>query len=118
MTVKQFYEEIHGDYEEILGRLASEDRIKRFLIKFLETDDMTSLKAAWKDNNIEEIFGYAHRIKGISLNLSLSNLATYSSELTEEYRGGGPKDEQKAQEWYSKCVEEYEMIVANIAKIE
>ena len=118
MTVKEFYEQINGDYQEIMGRLATEDRIKRFLVKFLETDDMTALKNAWNSNNAEQIFAFAHRLKGIALNLSLIDFAHYSSELTEQFRGGSVKDEQQAVDWYSKCVAEYEKIEKNIKSLD
>ena len=34
MTVKDCYEAIGADYQEVLRRLANEERVKRFLLKF------------------------------------------------------------------------------------
>ena len=34
MTVKECYEAIGADYEEVLRRLANEERVARFLLKF------------------------------------------------------------------------------------
>lgn len=118
MTIKDFYCEIHGDYQEILGRLATDDRIKRFLIKFLDTDDMSQLKEAWKNEDADRIFSYSHRLKGIALNLSLNNFANFASNLTEQYRDGSAKDFQMASQYFNQCCDEYELIAANIKKLD
>ena len=35
MTVKECYELIGADYESVMGRLRTEERVKKFLLKFL-----------------------------------------------------------------------------------
>lgn len=117
MTVKDFYESIEGNYKEISDRLVTDDRIKRFLVKFLESEDMKLLKDAWQVQNSELLFMYAHRLKGIALNLSLNNFADFTSDLTELYRGGTPSDKAKAEEMYSKCVKEYTNLAEKIPQI-
>ena len=44
MKVKEFYEEIHGDYNDIMSRLMKEERIERFVLKLLEKDSLNELK--------------------------------------------------------------------------
>ena len=55
MTVQEFYETTNGDYSEIISRLITEDRIKRFLLKFLNTEDFNELKKAWDAQKPEDI---------------------------------------------------------------
>lgn len=117
MTVNDFYNEIGGDYQEILGRLVTEDRVRRFLFKVLETNDVNLLKEAWSKEDPSQIFMYAHRLKGIALNLSLDNFAKYTSELTEQYRGGNVKDKNVANDYYEKSICEYEFISTKIKEI-
>ena len=35
MTVKECYEAIDGNYEEVISRLRSDDRVKKFVLKFI-----------------------------------------------------------------------------------
>ena len=34
MTVEEFYAAVGGDYEGVLGRLRSEERLRKFAVKF------------------------------------------------------------------------------------
>lgn len=117
MTVNEFYKIIDGNYEEILSRLVTDERIHRFLVKFLETDDMNCLKKGWEENDRQKIFDYSHRLKGIALNLSLTNLAKYTSHLTELYRNNYPENPESGEEAYQKCCKEYELLISYIKKI-
>ena len=88
MTVKEFYQEIGGNYEEILSRLMSEKLILKFVGKFLNDPSYEGLCQALEKEDYEEGFRQAHTLKGICLNLGFGNLARSSSELTEKLRHG------------------------------
>lgn len=118
MTVQGFYNAIDGDYDEILGRLVTEDRIKKFLKKMLDTDDMTSLKEAWGKGDGKQIFAYSHRLKGIAQNLSLTHLIDKASFLTEAFRNGPAQDMDAASTMYRALCEDYETIADFISQIE
>ena len=61
MTMRECYEAIGGNYEDVLGRLHSEALIRRFTLKFLEDQSYIQLKQALKkvtevyEMTIEEI---------------------------------------------------------------
>ncbi len=110
MTVQEVYKQINGDYENVISRLATEERVEKYLRRFLETTDFADLKEAVTRDDWEKAFLAVHTLKGMALNLGFSNLAKYSSDLTEELRGG-LKSESAARNYYSKVSEEYKHTV-------
>ena len=72
MTVKECYEIIGANYEEVESRLRTEERIKKFLLKVLNDKSYDLLCDSIKQKNMEEAFRAAHTLKGISQNLSLN----------------------------------------------
>ena len=46
MNIKECYDSIGADFEDVLGRLGSEKLIERFALKFLEDDSYSNLKGA------------------------------------------------------------------------
>lgn len=82
MNIKECYDSIGADFEDVLGRLGSEKLIERFALKFLEDDSYSNLKGALAEKNAENAFRAAHTLKGVCLNLGLKNLYTVSSDLT------------------------------------
>ena len=87
MTVKECYEIMKGDYEDVLSRLRTDDRIKKFLLKVPDDTSFALLCNAIETKNAEEAFRAAHTLKGLSKNLSLTGLAYSASNLTEALRG-------------------------------
>lgn len=118
MTVKDFYAAIDGDYDEILERLVTEDRIRRFLKKLIETTDMAMLQDAWSKKDVGQIFAYSHRLKGMAQNLSLNRFAEKTSALTEAFRNGPALDMDAATEIYTSVCSEYDTIATYINQIE
>ena len=66
MTVKECYEIIGANYEEVESRLRTEERIKKFLLKVLNDKSYDLLCDSIKQKNMEEAFRAAHTLKGIS----------------------------------------------------
>lgn len=88
MTVQECYQEIGADYREVIRRLGSEERVKKFLLKMLDEGSFLELCKALSAGNLEEAFRAAHSLKGICLNLGIIPLANSSSALTEALRNG------------------------------
>ena len=86
MTMRECYEAIGGNYEDVLGRLRSEALIRKFTLKFLEDQSYPQLKQALNDKNYEDAFRSAHTLKGVCQNLSFDRLYEVSNELTELLR--------------------------------
>ena len=66
MTMRECYEAIGGNYEDVLGRLHSEALIRRFTLKFLEDQSYLQLKQALENKNYEDAFRGAHTERGLS----------------------------------------------------
>lgn len=108
MNIKECYDSIGADFEDVFGRLGSEKLIERFALKFLEDDSYSNLKGALAEKNAENAFRAAHTLKGVCLNLGLKNLYTVSSDLTEKLRG---RSLDGADELFEKVREQYDITV-------
>lgn len=87
MTLREFYNYVGGDYDDMISRFGDDAHISRFLHMLPRDDSMTNLTAAVEGGNAQEAFRAVHTLKGISLNLGLSSLANACSVMTEALRG-------------------------------
>ena len=86
MTVKECYELMGADYEGVMGRLRTEERVKKFLLKVLNDKSYDLLIDSIEGGNAEEAFRAAHTMKGVCQNLSLTPLYESASALSEVLR--------------------------------
>ena len=86
MNVRECYEIMNADYEEVKRRFLSDSRIRRFALLFLKDASMTDLRAAMEKKDCESAFQAAHTLKGVCLNLGFSGLLAPVSEITELLR--------------------------------
>lgn len=56
MTVKECYESMEADFEGVIGRMGSEEMVKRFALKFLDDPSYSNLEKAIQEQNAEEAF--------------------------------------------------------------
>jgi len=117
MNVEEFYKEINGDYENVMSRLATEERVSKYLKKFTATTDFDDLKTAFNNTDWEKAFLAVHTLKGMALNLGFTKLASFASNLTEELRGG-LKSEAQARKYFSQVSEEYKKTIESINQLE
>lgn len=115
MTVRECYEQMGADFDNVLGRLGSEQMVQRFALKFLNDTSYQTLEETLKEKNVEQAFRAAHTLKGVCLNLGFDNLFTVSSELTERLRAG---ELDGTEELFEKVKEQYEITVKAIQGIQ
>ena len=115
MTLKQCYELFGGDYEGVVSRLVKEERIKKFLFKFLTDSTFTGLTEFIADGNYEEAFRAAHTIKGLCQNLGFDQLYKSSFALTEALRGGKKPEDDTL---YQQVKEDYEQVINAIKSLD
>ncbi|MCQ2495965.1 MAG: Hpt domain-containing protein [Lachnospiraceae bacterium] len=118
MTLKECYDLMNGDYDDVVGRLLKEERVEKYLGKFLQVSDYGELINAVKEDNIEDIFRFAHNLKGISMNLSFSRLYSSASDLCENVRDGIKKSDcapfiERITADYNQIVESIKMYLGN-----
>lgn len=87
MTVKECYEAMGGNYDEVLSRLRDDARIAKFLGKVAADPSYELLISSFAENSVGEAFRASHTIKGICLNLSITKLYSSANALTEALRG-------------------------------
>ena len=117
MTVRECYDAMGGNYDEVLSRLRDDARIAKFLGKILADPSYELLAASMSSGNAEEAFRAAHTIKGICLNLAVTKLYASSNALTEALRG---KTEitDKAHKLLEAVTTDYQATVESIKRLQ
>lgn len=112
MTVQECYAKMSGDYEGVKERLLKDERIEKYLRKFLDSGDYASMMEALEKKDYETAFRASHSLKGVSLNLGFTGLRNSSDKLCEALRGGEPKVD--LQDMVLAVTEDYEQVKAAI----
>ena len=115
MDLKTCYEQLGGDYEDVMGRLRQEERVIKFLQLFPEDENFALLGRALEEQDWTVAFRAVHSIKGVALTLGLTALADSSAELTELLRPGRPSQDP----WplYQALKGDYDKAVAAIGAL-
>lgn len=114
MTVRECYEQMGADFENVLGRLESEQMVQRFALKFLDDTSFQALEEALNQKDVEQAFRAAHTLKGVCLNLGFDNLFTVSSDLTEKLRA---KELEESEELFRKVKEQYAITIVALREL-
>ena len=86
MTIRECYDAMGGNYADVEGRLKTEARIQKFLLRVLNDASYDLLCTSIEEQNTPEAFRAAHTIKGICQNLSLDRLFKSADCLSELLR--------------------------------
>lgn len=86
MDIRECYDLLGGSYDNVLARFISEERVKKFLLRFPEDKTFCELAAAVDHLDYTTAFRCAHTLKGICANLGFDRLCASSSTLTELLR--------------------------------
>lgn len=116
MDLIKFYEEVQGDYHDVIGRLLKDERILKYLIKFGQEDNYSQLISQLERKEYEEAFRSVHSVKGMCLNLGLSKLQKSASDICEELRNGAPENDLS--DFLSRYKEDYDMTLEAISKLQ
>lgn len=105
MNLKECYQAVGGNYEDVMRRFMSEERVDRFLKMFLGDQSFTNLCDAMNSGDYDEAFRAVHTMKGICMNLGFVKLMESCIILTENLRTGEPDMETKA--WLEQTKDNY-----------
>ena len=115
MTIKECYEVIGSNYQEVSERIGSDKIFDKFVNKFPSDKSFEELKEGLQEKDGKKAFRAAHTLKGICLNLGFDKLYEVSSELTEKLRGG---ETAGSENLFTAVAEQYEIVTGAIAKLE
>lgn len=94
------------DYDSGVRRFAGKAQIyEKYLLKFFDKDPLLDLGGHLESGDYEAAFHSAHKLKGVSGNLSLGRMYDTICELTEFLRTGGQGE--RALLLYKRAVEFY-----------
>lgn len=88
MTVKEFYDETGGGYEEMFSKFGSDVMITKFLTIFKRDKSYETLAEKLEGGDTEGSFQAAHTLKGVVLNLNLLGLKDPVCNIVEALRAG------------------------------
>ena len=88
MTIKECYELVGGNYEEVMGRLMKEERVIKYLGKFKADPSYQEMLTSYAAQDWETLFRASHTLKGVCYNLSLTALGDAASNVCEAVRPG------------------------------
>ena len=114
MTVQEFYEEVGGDYNDIVSRLKTEDRIIKFAGMFARDESYKTLVEALDAQDVDTAFRAAHTMKGMCQNMAFTRLLRSSQDITELLRA---KDLESAKDMLSKVTEDYNLVIDGINRL-
>ncbi len=114
MTVKECYDQMGADYKSVYERLGNNEQlVEHFFQRFAQDMSFAALKEAREKQDQEAAFRAVHTLKGICINLGLTNLYQVSSDLTEILRNGKP-DPEVEEQLYQKVEQEYHRVIERI----
>jgi HPt (histidine-containing phosphotransfer) domain-containing protein len=117
MTVQEFYNEVGGDYDEIMSRLRTEERISKFAGMFTKDESFKTLVSSLESGNAQEAFRAAHTMKGMCQNMAFTRLYKSSNEITETLRPQNQEAIDKAKEQINTVTEDYNLVINGIHKL-
>ncbi|MBR2546807.1 MAG: Hpt domain-containing protein [Eubacterium sp.] len=120
MTIQELYDEIDGDYDQVIRVLRMDKLVDKHIRKFTKNNVVENLLEAGETLDPTQMFETAHALKGVCGNLGLKGLYDLASELSDEFRPGNERqrtdDEVKAV--LDKVRALYEKTAAGIAAYE
>ncbi len=112
MDLRECYAQLGGDYDGVMGRLRSEERVVRFARLFRSDENFQLLTDALAASDWATAFRAAHSLKGVALNLAFTRLAESSSALTEALRAGAPAEDPE--QLYRAVERDYRTVLAAV----
>lgn len=107
MKLKNFYDKIGENYDLLLSRLLSSERIEKYLTIFFDDNNIRDLKMQILSNDIQSAINTAHTLKGVTATLGFDHLA---AEICELHGALKNNENELADELCRQVVKEYEII--------
>lgn len=109
-SFKRQMEENGADVETTVKRfMGKEELYVKFVLKFLEDNNLELLLENYDKKSFGEVFNNAHSIKGVTSNLGLNPVYKVSAEICDLLRGKQPEevDEETLKVLKDQLADEY-----------
>ena len=116
MTIEECYQQLGGDYSEVVKRLSALTLIKKFISKFLQDKSFENLCGEIQSGNRIGAFRASHTLKGVCQNLGFGKLMISSEKLTEALRADGEEIPESAAAVFENVRRDYEETTAVICR--
>ena len=83
MTIKECYEIMGENYNDVLARLQIERLVIKYALKFLDDPTYEMITVALKEKDYATAYRASHTLKGICANLGFSKLGNVSANLSD-----------------------------------
>ena len=115
MTVVECYEKI-GNYAEAKRRFSRDERIEKYLRKFLADSSFSMFMQEIEKPDYPNAFLHIHNLKGLYSNLAMDRVMGCTERLCEELRDGEPKGDltvlvRELKECHGQIVERIETLL-------
>ena len=84
--LEKLYSEGDGDYQNVLGRMKTPERVTKFLGFFVKDPTYDTLKTSIDSQDWDSAFRAAHTMKGVASDMGFLKLSKAASDVTEEFR--------------------------------
>lgn len=88
MNVRECYKEISGDYDAVIDRLHTDEKVLKYLRKYAGTNLVDRMLEAFKEGDYKLVFELSHELKGMSANLELNRNNDTITKICNSVRGG------------------------------
>ncbi len=106
MTQRECYALMGANYEEILLRLKTEERIDKYLNMFLQDESLEQLEHLLSEEKFKEAFIIVHTLKSVTANLAFTELTAITAKVTDQLRQ--PETYTKAASMLPELKDSYE----------
>lgn len=115
MTIKEFYEQVHANYDDMLTRVPNDALMTKIAKMFLNDQSFKQLKEGLETGDGDKAFNGAHSLKGVCLNLGFTQLSSDVSEITELLRG---RQVVECSELFHRIEENYNYTIQKLEEVD
>lgn len=92
MDLREVYEYLEEDYEDVLTRIGDGYLVEKYVREFTGDDYLEPLKSAYEVGKWEDAYRAAHSLMGLALNLGFRKMALSCEALAGELKRDIPSD--------------------------
>lgn len=116
MTIRECYNMMDSDYDDVIGRLMNDKLVYKYAKKFATLVDYDELCKSLENKDYVTGFRMAHNLKGVSANLGFTALYKATSALCEKIRDGEPKEDVSG--ILDEISEKYKVVIDGISQMD